>query len=429
MITLRPLDRALSLRADESHHAAFLDRVRTERSSGDDLRGRIALGEYLLARLIDRMLASDGSDEAEDGIRWHLETTGDYIATLPEEDPETTQLAAVMRAARVEGLRRLDAIRAALAARARFLMQEQRDAEAIEVLRLAASTMPGPAAADFPAIALAAGEVNLHLDRLEQAGYAYLAAEEAAFNAGDAAVMLRARIGEIGIARRRGDLARARAGIEQVITEASGHPDLDPVAAEAYVELGATLASLGRPVDALRALFEAFCRTAEPADRTAVLCLLGDGLAEQGAYDAAASAFVLAERSAPGPTGRARALLGLMDLASNRGDRIGFERHRSAAGAILPRTAPHVQVDFAHRSAVGLARFGQFTRAAAIWQRAAGAAAARGLADWERSIERMLSLLPACRSVGGAVHDTAMSQPELAVLSADIRQLAALAGA
>jgi hypothetical protein len=289
--------------------------------------------------------------------------------------------------------------------------------------------MQGAADADFPSIALAAGEVNLQLARLDQAGYAYLAAEEAAFNAGDPALTLRARIGEIGVARRRGELGRARVGIEQVISEASGHPDLEPVAAEAYVELGATLAALGRPVDALRALFEAFCRATGPADRTAVLCLLGDGLAEQGAYDAAASAFVLAERSAPGPTGRARALLGLMDLASNRGDRLGFERHRSAAAAIVPRTAPHVQVDFEHRSAVGLARFGQFTRAAAIWQRAAGVAAARGLADWERAIERMLSFLPACRAVGGAAHESSMSQPELAVLSADIRHLAALAGA
>ena len=135
-----------------------------------------------------------------------------------------------------------------------------------------------------------------------------------------------------------------------------------------------------------------------------------------------------AATSDAGPGIRMRAWLGSMDLASSRRDRIAFERARSAAGRLVGRLSAESRINFLHQSAVGLARFAQFGRAAAAWREGLAIAEAQRLDPWQRTIERILSHLGECAGVEPADADAADSLPDLALLSADLRPLAALAG-
>ena len=428
MFTQTRLVRALSQRADEHRHASFLERAQVERGE-NEARGRVALGAYLAARLIDRLQRSDGSPDEEEAIRWQRETTREYLADLPAEDGEALCVSLIVDAAAGPVDARLPSVRNALLRYSTFLERESRAAEALDVLQLSAASCRGPIPpAEFCELALTAGRLNLMLARPEQAADAFLAAEEAAREAADEAALLRARLGETGIARLRGVLSRARAGVEHVISEARGRPGLEPVAGDAYVELGAVLQRAGRPVDALRAIYEAFGRAADPDERMEILCRLGEGLAGLGEADAARSAFELVAASGAGRAVRVRALVGAMDLASSRRDRVTFERARGAARELVGRLSGEARVNFLHQSAVGLARFAQHGRAMAAWREALAVAEAHRLVTWQRTIERVVSHLAECLPEGAPDSSDAELAPDLALLAADLRHLAALAG-
>ena len=71
MFTPNRLDRALShQQPDGAPLVSFLDRAQAEHSAADEVRRRAALGAYLAARLVDRLLSLDGTEKAEEGLRW-----------------------------------------------------------------------------------------------------------------------------------------------------------------------------------------------------------------------------------------------------------------------------------------------------------------------------------------------------------------------
>ena len=427
MFTRTRLVRALSQRADEQQHASFLERAQIERGE-NEARGRVALGAYLAARLIDRVIRANGTRDEEDAIRWQYQTTREYLVDLPSDDAEARCVAQLIDAAACPVDQRLPRVRDALRHYAAHLEHEERAAEALDMLRLCASSCRDAIPpSEFCELALSAGRLNLALARPEQAADAFLAAEEAARAAADECALFRARLGAPGIARLRGDLGRARVAVEHVIHEAGSRPDLGPVASDAYAELGAVLQCAGRPVEALRALYEAFARASDPEDRMRILCRLGEGLAHLGERDAAQAAFDLVEDSQAGDGLRLRALLGSMDLASSRRNRIAFERVRAAAASPVRRLSAEARINFLHQSAIGLARFAQFARAAAAWREALDIAAAHRLSEWERTIERIVAHLGECRATP-AEQEIAGPGTDLAQLSANLRQLAALAG-
>jgi tetratricopeptide (TPR) repeat protein len=427
VFTRKRLVRALSQRADEQQHVSFLERAQAERGE-NEARGRVALGAYLAARLIDRLLGSTASADDEDAIRWQYQTTREYLTDLPTDDAEANCVSRIIDAAAGPIDVRLGRVREALHSYSAFLEREDRAGEALDILRLAAASSRGAIhPAEFCELALSAGRLNLALGRPEQAADAFLAAEEAAREAADESALLRARLGEPGIARLRGDLARARAAVEHVISEASTHPGLDTVAGDAYAELGAVLQCSGQPIDALRAMYEAFARTPGCDERMSILCRLGEGLAGMGEADAAQAAFDLVEASVISTGIRVRALLGSMDVASSLGNRLAFERARAEARAVIGRLSAEARINFLHQSAVGLARFDQRGRAAAAWREALALAQAHRLAGWERTIERITAHLGECGPAAAPDAPGGDPAPDLAILSADLRHLAALA--
>ena len=98
MFTPNRLDRALAQQPDAATQVSFLGRERAEHSADDEIRRRAALGAYLAARLVDRLLALDGTEKAEEGLRWQQESTLHYVRDLPREDTESAYLAAIVAA-------------------------------------------------------------------------------------------------------------------------------------------------------------------------------------------------------------------------------------------------------------------------------------------------------------------------------------------
>ena len=431
MFTPNRLDRALShQQPDGAPLVSFLDRAQAEHSAADEVRRRAALGAYLAARLVDRLLSLDGTEKAEEGLRWQQESTLHYVRDLPRDDPESAYLSAVVAAVQPGPGRRLASVRLALRDYASFLEHESRLDESLDALRLSAATWLGDVpASDFADLALFAGRLNRQLDRHDLAEECFAAVEDAATSSGDLAAVLRGRLGRAGLLRDRGRLAEARAQVEAVIAACEGRHHLGAVAGLAYADLGAVLARSGRPVDAVRALYDAFRRTPDPIQRLRILAELGGGLAELGATDAARLAFELVATSRIGVLVRAGAYVRLMDLASSEGDRIGFERHRTAARDVAASMPPQVAVDFGFRTALGFARFGQFSRADEIWRETRELAGAHGYADMARTIEQVLAGLDGCRQVGMAPPERFEAPPEIAALAADLRVLAVHAGA
>lgn len=431
VFTPHRLDRALTQQQpDGAPPVSFLDRAQAERSAEEETRRRAALGAYLAARLVERLLALDGTEQAEEGLRWQQQSTLHYVRDLPREDAESAYLAAIVTAVQPGPGRRLPAVRIALRDYASFLEYEARFDESLDALRLSAATwlgaIPGPDLAD---LALFAGRLNRQIGRHELAEECFATVEEAVAESGDVAPALRARLGRAGILRDRGRLADARAEVERVIAETQGQQHLGAVAGLAYADLGAVLARSGRPVEAVRALYDAFRRTPDPIQRLRILGELGAGLAELGAVDAARIAFELVADSRTGVLVRAGAHVHLMDLASGEGDRIGFERNRTAVGDVATSMPPQVAVDFGFRSALGFARFGQFSRAMEIWRETRALADRHGFAETASTIGHVLAGLDGCRRNGVAGPERVEAPPEVAALAADLRVLATHAGA
>jgi tetratricopeptide (TPR) repeat protein len=429
VFTPQRLDRALSQQPEGAPRASFLDRDHGELSEADELRRRTELGAYLVARLVDHLLRVDGSMEAERALRWQRDSTLHYVRDLPQSDSEPSYLAAIAAAVQPEPGRGLFAVRLALHDYASFLEHEARLEEALDTLRLSASTWLGNIPAeDFASLALFAGRLNRQLGRCDLAAECYAGAEEAAVESGDAAPALRARLGRAGVHSDRGLLHDARHEVERVISDAEGHVHLGAVAGLAWADLGAVLARSGRPIEAVRAMYNAFRRTLDPIQRLRILAELGAALAELGANDAARLAFALVADSPIGVLVRAGACIRLMDLASSEGDRLGFERHRAEVRLIAPRLPPRLAVDFDFRTALGFARFGQFARADELWREALELATAHRYTEWTETIEQVRRGLDGCRAAGVSRAERAPLPPEVEALAADLRVLAARAG-
>jgi hypothetical protein len=96
------------------------------------------------------------------------------------------------------------------------------------------------------------------------------------------------------------------------------------------------------------------------------------------------------------PDGLGNPSIELMYLASARGDRVGFERWRERAAAHEPKMTPNSRVDFYLKCGIGLARFGNFSRAQDLLGAARALAAEHGLHAFEFRVERIQLGLPAC---------------------------------
>ena len=290
----------------------------------------------------------------------------------------------------------LGGLRLSLMAYAYFLEHEGRLEEALEILTLAVRTHgPHVPVADFAGSALFAGRLNRLLARWQEATTCYQSAESAAREAADGVLVLRARLGIGAVMRGRGDLGEAERVARAVLAEAV-EPSLPEVEAMAYQDLGVALEAQGRKVEAIEAKYQAFLRAGDTLQRMRVLGDLGTGLAELGEYAVARVAFDIVADSRSSFLVRTNAIIELMELESASGNRLAFERRRTAGQAVRERMPPSMLADFLFKLGVGLARFGQLSRARDTLDSGLALSEKHRLNAWYFRFERVLRNLGEC---------------------------------
>jgi tetratricopeptide (TPR) repeat protein len=370
-------------------HEPFLERARLQREQAEDGSARLALGAYVVARLVDKLLSLTDSSADVEAFRWQLEAVRRHICDLPDDAPETAHLTGVVTAIPSNGPHSASLWKS-LNAYAYFLEQENRLEESLEMLTLAARAQGSRTSLpDFAGYALFAGRLNRQLARWDSATECYRAAEEVGIKTGDAVAKLRGRLGQGAVDRGRGNLPLARATAEDVVREAT-QSGLADVLAIAYADLGAVCGLLAQPLEALEAQYQAFRFSHDPQLRMRALGDVAFGLRGIGAQQAAHLAFTIVAQSSASILVRVNALLELMDIEAVTGNRLGFQRCRSAVEEYQHRMAPSMLVDYYYKLASGLARFGQRPRAQEALRKALATAEQHRLNSWYFRIEQAL---------------------------------------
>lgn len=370
----------------------FLERARLQREQDRDASARLALGGYVMARLVDKLLALDTDPESLEGFRWQLEAVRRHVGELPGDSPETAHLAGVVDAVPQEGLPTAS-LWMSLTAYAYFLEHEGRLEEALELVKLAARSQgTNTSPTDFASYALFAGRLNRLLSRWDLATACYSAAEETGEKIGDQVARLRGRLGQGAVDRGRGNLPMARATAEAVASEASALGLVD-VQAIAYGDLGAVYGLQGLRLEALTAQYQAFRCSHDGQQQMHALGDVAYGLREIGALEGSRTAFTIVARSSASLRVRVNAELELMDLESTFGNRMAFERWRTAIDEYRGRMSPSMTVDFYYKLGTGLSRFGQIVRAQDALTAGLALAEAHQLNAWYFKVEKALEEL------------------------------------
>ncbi len=344
-------------------HEPFLERARVQREQDRDASARLALGGYVVARLIDKLLLLENDAELIEAFRWQLQAVRRHVGELPGDAPETAHLAGVVNAVPEQGSP-TSSLWKSLTAYAYFLEHEERLEEALELLTLAARTQ-GPATPwrTLRAYALFAGRLNRLLARWDAATACYSAAEEAGGKAGDPVARLRGRLGQGAVDRGRGNLPMARTTAEAVVREARC-PGSEGCPGDGLRRPGCGVWSAGA---ASSKRWEPSIRPSGSRTIRNSGCMRSatwpTGCARLGRWRHHARRSASSAHSSASVRVRANAHLELMDLESTLGNRVAFERCRAAAEEYRSRMSPSMSVDYYYKLGTGLSRFDQAARA------------------------------------------------------------------
>jgi tetratricopeptide (TPR) repeat protein len=373
-------------------NAPFLERARLEREQEREASARLALGGYVVARLVERLLTAEDTAESRQAIRWQIEAVRRHVRELPPDLPETAHLRGITEAVPIDG-RPLAGLRLSIMAYAYFLEHEARLEEALQALALAVRTYGQRVPpADFATTALFAGRLNRLLTRWPEATSCYGAAEAAADAVGDLVLALRSRLGRSAVLRGQGNLPAA-VGMAEDVARLAAEANLGDVEAMAWADIGAAHSVMGKRVEAVHALYQAFRLTEDALQRMRLLGDLGVGLRELGAQAEARLAFEIVVASKTSFLVRTNALLELMALESAVGNRMSFQRRRVEAEEVRDRMPPSMLTDYHFKTGQSLARFGQTTRARAMLAAGLDLAKASHLNAWYFRFEEALANL------------------------------------
>lgn len=407
--------------------APFLNRARLERERNQDIPARVALGSYLVARLVDRRLSiSDNPDDIE-GFRWQLESTRKFLAELPARQAEVAHVQGILDAVNSDPAHREAILRMALVAYAYYLEHEGRFEEALDVLKLGGRTY-GDAIppVDAATMALFVARLNRMLARWESANHSYHLAERAGEEARDIGTVMLARIGLANVLRGQGNLPTSRDLLEKVVSETSS-PELSDVHGRALSDLSVVLDRQGNLHDAILTRYRSLLSLKDELQRTRVLGDLGIGLRNVGAYDAARQCFNMVLTSDASFIIRTNTCLELMEMEAAVGNRIAFERYRQEARTAEDRMPPSMAIDYRYKVGIGFARFGKDGRARAVLREALALAEGHRLNEWYFRVDRVLRNLELCCEVLDIKTATAEATdmaPAVAEVSAGLRELA-----
>jgi len=377
-------------------HGVFLARVADQPAVSP--AARLGQGAFLALRLVD-LLRSDAAPVTPDVFRYQHAATERYCQELDAGAPEAAHLVGLVHSAMdAHRAGRVALVGPALFAYAHFLEDEGQYEEALDVLETMLLVGAGKLGErDLIAGLLRNARVLRKLGRFDEAEATYGAAGARADTAGDRYSQLLSRIGRTNIAVTRGNLAAAQTSYEAILADAelAGEQDAQ---ARAEHGLGVTHEIRGRRDTAVSHFWNAYQLYDDEPSKLRALHDLGLTLRALGEYDAAQRAFrrVLEGET---PDGLSNPMIELMYLASAQGDRVGFERWRDRAATLEPKMTPNSRVDYYLKCGIGLARFGNITRAKDLLTGARSLAAEHGLHEFEFRIERIQAGLPECEQI------------------------------
>jgi len=400
-------------------HAVFLQRVADEPATSPEVR--LGQGAFLTLRFV-ALLAPDREPPTPDVFRYQWAATERYCAELAGEGTEASHLSCIVRAAGdAHSTGDITLLAPALFAYALYLEQESHFDEAEDALQ----TMIDIGNERFPVSERISAWMRLGRVRRLQADFdradaAYVEAGTLAATARDEQAVLRSRIGRCNVVYFRGNLAEAEHGWRAILAD-STHTPYRRVMAEAEHGLGNLLNLRGRPHESPLHLWRAYELYDEESSQVRALNDLGIVLLRMGHVDAAERALGEVVRRDRGGENLHNAMIELMNCASYRRDRVGFERWRERCQEFIPNAAPNIRADFSMKAGIGFARFGNTRRADNELRHALEIATAHDLNELVFRIEPILNGAKDC----GAPEYVESAAPAPAYPSESLKEVSA----
>jgi tetratricopeptide (TPR) repeat protein len=409
-------------------HAVFLQRVADEPATSSDVR--LGQGAFLALRFVD-LLAPDREPPTPEVFRYQWAATERYCAELAGEGTEASHLSGIVRATgEAHQTKDVALLGPALFAYALYLEQESQFEEAEDALQTMINIgRDRLAVSDKISAWMRLGRVLRLKADFERADAAYLEAGRIADAVNDQQAVLRSRIGRCNVVYFRGNLAEAERGWRSILADSAATP-YQRVVAEAEHGLGNLLNLRGRPHEGAPHLWRAYELYEDKSLQLRVLTDLGIVLLRLGHVDGAERALGEVVRRERTAEGLSNALIELMNCASYRRDRVGFERWRERCLEHVPTAPPNIRADFSMKAGIGFARFGNSRRADNELRQALEIATAHGLHELAFRIEPILNGAKTCgapEEVESAAPAPAHPSESLKEVSASLATLGALA--
>ena len=375
-------------------HAVFLQRVAEEPATSPDVR--LGQGAFLALRFVD-LLAPDRDPPTPDVFRYQWAATERYCAELSGEGTEASHLSCIVRAAgEAQATGDIALVGPALFAYALYLEQESHFDEAEDALltmidvghqRLTVS--------DTVSAWLRLGRVRRLQTDFDGADGAYVEAGSIAAKNGDLISVLLSRVGQCNVLHFRGNLAGAEAAWRTVLADAIT-AGFRTVHAQAEHGLGNILVRRGQAHEGAPHLWRSYELYEDETSQARSMGDLGLALLSLGEVHAAERALQHVVRSRAAADLVANAMIELMNCASFRRDRVGFERWRERALDGGHEVPPNIRGDYHLKAGIGFARFENVRRAETELRKALEIALAHDLHELAFRVERILGGLNDC---------------------------------
>ncbi len=390
-------------------HEAFLHRAA---QAGDTIEQQLAMGGYLVLRLVDQFRTPDICEGA-DALDYQLRATAEFVRGLPSNAIECKHQRQVVAAS-------TDAAKSGhtavlwppLLAYAYWLEKDLELAAALDVLETVLAMADAAPAADLVATLLQHARVLRLMGRLESATAGYTEAGKRASEIGDRHSELVSQIGRAIVLQKTGNLPASETILRSVLEHARAE-ELETVEAMAAHDLAIALHLGGRAVDAVPLAFLAYERYQDSASRLRALSDTAVLLKELGEYDAANHALLSVLGHGPPPEVRSRVLVELIELAGLVDDRVAFQRWRRDVSDLIAHLPPDELCNYELAVGRGLAAFGSLPDAEQCYERALAVAEQYKLGERLFKAENALRDLRERRAVGATPPEPVTDSPQL----------------
>ena len=378
-------------------HAVFLHRLAGE-SPASALEPRLGRAAFVALRLVD-LLGAEYTTLHPDAFHYQYVATARCCRDLPPGATERSHLVGLVQGTRdAFEQRSVGLVLPALFAYAHYLEDEMRLEEALDVLdTLLQVGGENVSPADAVGAQLRRARVYRKLNEFDAAEESYAEGGALAAAIGDTHSELLSCIGRADTLRGRGNLLAAESCLGAILADAERAGDID-ARARAHQVMAVVLGTRGQPTDAIPHLWRAFELFQDDISRTRALADLGGVLLIVGDTQGAERALLEVVRRGTSEEAVTNAIIELMNCASFRRDRVGFERWREQCDARRESMPPNMLVDYMLKAGIGRARFGQLDRAERLLTSALRTADEAGLHEFTFRIERIQAGLRDCES-------------------------------